>query len=120
MQLLPFVTKDELDALYSGAEAFIYPSLYEGFGLPVLEAMAHHTAVIGSSTTSIPEVAGDAAHLVDPSDERQIAEAIVKVCRDRSYRESLVGRGALRAQAFTWRRTAQATVDAYVKALAST
>jgi alpha-1,3-rhamnosyl/mannosyltransferase len=109
-QLLGGVTDDELRALYAGAAAFVYPSLYEGFGLPVLEAMAAGAPVITSNVSSLPEVAGDAALLVDPRDEAAIAEAIERVVTDPTLADDLRARGRPRAAAFSWARTARETL----------
>jgi glycosyltransferase involved in cell wall biosynthesis len=107
--LTGYVPDEMLPALYSGAAAFVYPSLYEGFGLTVLEAMACGTPVICSSTTSLPEVAGDAAVLVDPSDTAAIGQAIQNLLADEHLRISLRSRGLARAQQFTWDRAAAET-----------
>jgi alpha-1,3-rhamnosyl/mannosyltransferase len=102
-----------LDALYRAADAFAYVSMSEGFGMPVLEAMGRGTPVIASSTTSIPEVAGDAAVLVDPLDEPAIADALLRVLTDEPLARDLRTRGFERAARFTWDRTATATLQAY-------
>ncbi len=107
--LTGYVPDKFLPALYSGATAFVYPSLYEGFGLTVLEAMACGTPVICSSTTSLPEVAGDAAILVDPSDVAAIGQAITNLLSDEPLRSSLRARGLERAKEFTWDRAAAET-----------
>jgi glycosyltransferase involved in cell wall biosynthesis len=108
--LLGRVGEAELRALYAGAAAFAYPSLYEGFGLPVLEAMAAGAPVITSSSSSLPEVAGDAALLVDPRDTRAIAEAIRAVLVDPALGERLRVAGRARAAQFSWQRTARETL----------
>jgi glycosyltransferase involved in cell wall biosynthesis len=107
--LTGYVPDEMLPALYSGAAAFVYPSLYEGFGLTVLEAMACGTPVICSSTTSLPEVAGDSALLVDPNDVAAISQAIQNLLTDEPLRNSLRSRGLARAQQFTWDRAADET-----------
>ena len=112
-----YVEDDELVPLYSGAECLVFPSLYEGFGFPPLEAMACGTPVISSDRTSLPEVVGDAGVLVDPHDEGAIAEAIRALLGDESRAREIGERGRERAAAFTWERTAAATVDAYRAAL---
>lgn len=105
---------DELVALfYAKADAFVYPSHYEGFGLPVLEAMTLGTPVITSNTSSLPEVAGDAAVLVKPDDSMQLAEAILQVITDSKLRKELIEKGQERAKLFSWERTAKATIKAY-------
>jgi glycosyltransferase involved in cell wall biosynthesis len=107
------VDEHDLDALYRGADAFAYPSLYEGFGLPVLEAMSRGVPVVASDTSALPEVAGDAAVRVDPTDVSEIAEALARVLTDRELAESLRRRGRERAAGFSWAATAHATLDVY-------
>jgi glycosyltransferase involved in cell wall biosynthesis len=107
------LSKEELQLLYTYADVFVFPSLYEGFGLPVLEAMACGTPVITSQTTALAEVAGDAALLVDPSDARAMAEAMVKVLESESLRSSLKAKGLDRVKLFTWRQAASQTLDLY-------
>jgi len=102
-----------LRTLYQCATALVYPSLYEGFGLPLLEAMASGTPVIASRAASIPEVVGDAGVLVNPDDVAAWAEAIVKVVNDEYLREQLQRRGLSRASTFTWEQTARLTVAVY-------
>ncbi len=104
---------DELPMLYSAATAFAIPSLYEGFGLPVLEAMACGAPVICSDSSSLPEVAGDAALLVAPQDVDGWANTITRVLADASLRAQLSERGLRRAQEFSWMQTAQQTLAAY-------
>jgi glycosyltransferase involved in cell wall biosynthesis len=105
-RFLGSVGVDELAALYSMAHALIYPSLYEAFGLPPLEAMACATPVIASNRTAIPEVVGDAALLIDPTNPSALIEALNQV-QDESVRADLVAKGLKRAQEFTWERTAR-------------
>lgn len=105
---------DELVALlYKKADVFVYPSHYEGFGLPVLEAMTLGTPVVTSNTSSLPEVAGDAALLVNPNDPIELAESILKVISDRKLRDNLIQKGQKRAKLFSWERTAKETLKAY-------
>ena len=105
---------DELVALfYSKADVFVYPSYYEGFGLPVLEAMTLGTPVITSNTSSLPEVAGDAAILIDPNNINQLADAILQVISDSQVRQKLIEKGKERAKLFSWERTASETINAY-------
>ncbi|MDZ8260889.1 glycosyltransferase family 1 protein [Nostoc sp. ChiQUE01b] len=105
---------DELVALfYSRADVFVYPSHYEGFGLPVLEAMTLGAPVVTSNTSSIPEVTGNAAILIDSNDPIQLAEAILKVISDSQLRQDLIEKGKARAKLFSWERTAKETLKAY-------
>lgn len=103
----------DLPALYSLAEVFVYPSLYEGFGIPPLEAMACGTAVACSATSSLPEVVDDAALLFDPLDTEGIADALSRLLDDEHLRRELSGRGRARARMFTWDRAAASTVGVY-------
>jgi glycosyltransferase involved in cell wall biosynthesis len=98
---------------YSKADVFVYPSHYEGFGLPVLEAMTLGAPVITSNTSSIPEVTGDAAILIDPGESVQLAEAILKAISDSQLRQDLITKGRERAKLFSWERTAKETLNAY-------
>jgi glycosyltransferase involved in cell wall biosynthesis len=111
--LLGAVSDGLLDRLYQGASALVYPSLYEGFGLPLLEAMASGTPVIASRAASIPEVVGDAAIVLDPHDVQAWAAAIVDVVNDEHVRAAMRAKGLARAAAFTWARTARVTLDVY-------
>jgi alpha-1,3-rhamnosyl/mannosyltransferase len=110
---LDTVTDAQLLALYRGAHALVYPSRYEGFGLPVLEAMACGTPVIASRAASIPEVLGDAGILLHPDDGPGWTAAISKVIDDEGLRARLTTAGLARAKAFTWARTARLTLDVY-------
>ncbi len=110
---LPNVANEDLPALYAGATAFVFPSLYEGFGLPVLEAMACGAPVACSRTSSLPEVAGQAAEKFDPMDVQAMADAIHRVAADETLRQRLAKRGQEQAARFTWRRTAELTLQAY-------
>lgn len=116
-RLLGYVGQEKLPALYSGARLFLYPSLYEGFGLPPLEAMACGVPVVASRAASLPEVVGDAGVLVEPRDEAAIANAMQRALEDAAWRNGLGQRGLERARAFTWRRCAEQTFDIYRKAL---
>ncbi len=107
-----YIVDDDLAALYSGAEALVFPSLYEGFGFPVLEAMRCGTPVIASTTSSLPELAGNAALLVDPLDVTALAVAMLRLVSDRSLRGQLVAAGLTQAAHFTWGRAADAVLAA--------
>lgn len=106
-----YVSDEQLPSLYCGALALVYPSLYEGFGLPPLEAMACGTPVVTSNGTSIPEVAADAAVLVDPEDVDSIAEGILRVVSSSTLRDNLRRLGLQRASRATWESTAQQTLQ---------
>jgi glycosyltransferase involved in cell wall biosynthesis len=111
--LLGLFPDAELPALYSAADVFVFPSLYEGFGLPVLEAMACGTPVIASNTSAIPEIAADTGILFDPYDTRGLTEAIVRVLDNAELRAEMRANGLERARRFTWQKTAEATLDLY-------
>jgi glycosyltransferase involved in cell wall biosynthesis len=113
VHLLSSVSDEDLVAFYSGAMIFALPSLYEGFGLPILEAMACGAPVITSATTSAGEIAGDAALLVDPTDCTAIAAALDELILQPQRREALVRRGAARNHQFTWQRAAEQTLSIY-------
>jgi glycosyltransferase involved in cell wall biosynthesis len=108
-----YVPQQELPALYNAADLFVYPSLYEGFGLPVLEAMACGVPVVTSNISSMPEIAGDAGILVNPRDADALAEAMARVLTDRALRDTLASKGPARAKSFSWKRTAQETLAVY-------
>ena len=111
-----YVGEADLPALYSGAICFAYPSYFEGFGLPVLEAMQCGTPVIAANRTSLPEVVGDAGMLVDPFDETSIANALNNLIENPDYRADLRVKGIERAEKFGWKRTARLTLQAYERA----
>lgn len=114
--LTGYVPQAHLQAIYSGAVCFVYPSYFEGFGLPPLEAMKCGTAVIVGNTTSLPEVVGGAALLVDPFDVDAIASAMEQVMKDSNLRSQLRARGLEQAKLFDWRDTARKTLVVYKKA----
>jgi glycosyltransferase involved in cell wall biosynthesis len=105
VRFLGFVSDATLAALYRMAAVFVFPSLYEGFGLPPLEAMASGAPVVTSNVSSLPEVVGDAALLIDPLDAGAIAEAIRRILTDTTLREDLIRRGHERVHAFSWERS---------------
>jgi glycosyltransferase involved in cell wall biosynthesis len=108
-----YVADQELLELYQGARVFVYPSLYEGFGLPVLEAMACGCPVVTSNAASLAEVAGDAAALVNPYSTEDIGESIVKILQNETLAGSMKEKGLKQAMKFTWAKCAQGTVDVY-------
>jgi glycosyltransferase involved in cell wall biosynthesis len=109
-----FIDDEDLPALYSGALLFVFPSLYEGFGLPVLEAMGCGVPVVTSNTSAMPEVAGDGALLVDPRDVDGMAAAMATVLENTTLRECLRQKGFARAQSFSWEITARKTLELYM------
>jgi len=119
VRYLGYLPDAELPLLFSGARLFAFPSLYEGFGLPVLEAMASGVAVICSRSSSLPEVAGEAAVLFDPSDVDALRELLKRGMEDEDWRSEAAARGLLRAQEFSWERCAQQTAAVYAEAIAS-
>lgn len=112
-----FIEQEDLPAVLSAAGAFVWPSLWEGFGLPPLEAMACGTPVLTSSTSSLPEVVGDAAVLVDPLNVPAIAQGMIELAQDETLRTDLRRRGLARAAKFTWDKTAEETVATYRKVM---
>ncbi|MDQ2682582.1 MAG: glycosyltransferase family 4 protein [Chloroflexota bacterium] len=116
LRRLGFVDDRDLADLYAGAAVVAIPSLYEGFGLPVLEAMSAGAAVLTANVSSLPEVAGEAAELVDPVSVDSIAAGLERVLTDTGRRDELRRLGPIRASTFTWERTASATLDAYLEA----
>ncbi len=112
-----WVSPEELEGLWALADAFVYPSLYEGFGLPVLEAMARGVPVACADASSLPEVAGDAALLFDPQRPEEIVAAIERLLGDAALAEDLRARGLRRARMFTWQRTARLTLGSYARAM---
>jgi glycosyltransferase involved in cell wall biosynthesis len=117
--MLGHVAREALPALYQGATLFVYPTLYEGFGLPVVEAMASGVPVVTSNTSALKEVAEGHAHLVDPLNVDAIAEAIAHCMADPQHRASLARLGLRRAEEFGWRRTAERTLEIYRGAIAA-
>jgi len=118
--LTGFVDQEDLPALFSLAEMLVYPSIYEGFGLPILEAMACGTPVVTSSVSSMPEVAGDAALLADPRSVEGMAEAILRLAEDAGLRDELREKGFRREKGFSWRTAAARTMDVYREVLEGT
>ncbi len=108
-----YIPDEDMPALYSAADLFVYPSLYEGFGLPVLEAMACGTPVVTSNTSSLPEIAGQAALMVDPYNVQAISEAIAQGLLDENMRSTLRAKGIEQARRFSWAETARQTLKIY-------
>ncbi|MEA5125715.1 glycosyltransferase family 4 protein [Xanthomonas floridensis] len=119
LRYLGYVPQDSLPALVAGARLFVFPSLYEGFGLPVLEAMASGTPVLCSSASALPEVAADAAALFDPADSTALAQVLARGIDDAVWREAASRAGLQRAAQFSWQRCAAATADVYRHVLAA-
>jgi glycosyltransferase involved in cell wall biosynthesis len=117
VRFVGYVPAEELPLWYNAAELFVYPSLYEGFGLPPLEAMACGTPVITSATSSLPEVVGMAGLLVDPTDVEALSAAMRRTLSDKNLQTEMQRAGLEQARAFSWRRTAQQTVGSYRRAL---
>lgn len=115
--LLGHVAQEALPAIYQGASLFLYPTLYEGFGLPVVEAMASRVPVITSNTSALKEIAAGYAHLVNPLDVEGIAQAIVQCVTDKEHRESLCKLGQRRSQEFRWSTAAEKTLEIYREVL---
>lgn len=110
-----FIALDDLPYLYNASELFIYPSFYEGFGLPPIEAMACGVPVIASDTTSIPEIAGDSARLIDPCNTSDMAEAMLNVLQDEKLRNELIEKGLKRSRQLSWKNTAKQMLNVYEK-----
>ncbi|GCA90515.1 glycosyltransferase family 4 protein [Microcystis aeruginosa] len=113
IQHLDYLADDLVADYYQKADVFIYPSFYEGFGLPVLEAMTLGCPVVTANTASLPEVTGDSAILINPDNPLEIAGAIYQVISDTSLRQELITKGKKQAAKFSWQKTAQATIKAY-------
>jgi alpha-1,3-rhamnosyl/mannosyltransferase len=117
VRFLGYTPPEDLPLLYAGAAAFVYPSLYEGFGLPPLEAMASGVPVLVSGRSALPEVVSDAGIIIDPDDAQGTASALQSLLQDPAQRAVLAARGRTRASTFTWERCARATMLAYQQAL---
>lgn len=110
---LGFVSDEDLVSLYNLADVFLYPSLYEGFGIPPLEAMRCGTPCVGSNVTSLPEVLGDAAWLVDPENVVDIAAGVREFCKNEGLRMQYISRGMVQSRQYSWNKTAANTAEAY-------
>jgi glycosyltransferase involved in cell wall biosynthesis len=113
VRFIGYVPEEELPLWYAAATLFVFPSLYEGFGMPPLEAMSCGTPVVTSNCTSLPEVVGEAGLMVDPTDAEALAEAILRVLRSADLREDMRARGLQRARLFDWHTTAERTLHIY-------
>ncbi|MGH9945494.1 MAG: glycosyltransferase family 4 protein, partial [Pyrinomonadaceae bacterium] len=116
IRLTGYVPESDLPALYSGALCFVYPSYFEGFGLPPLEAMQCGAPVVAGDRTSLPEVVGDAGLLVDPHDTAALTVALARLIDDANLRRELRAKGLARARLFNWRETARMTLQVYQQA----
>ncbi|MBV9789225.1 MAG: glycosyltransferase family 4 protein [Chloroflexi bacterium] len=110
VRFIGFIPSEQLQLYYAAATAFVYPSLYEGFGLPLLEAMSVGTPVVSSDAGALVEVVGDAALIVPATDVTQMAEALVRITQDEPLRSELRAKGLARAQQFSWQATAKQTL----------
>jgi glycosyltransferase involved in cell wall biosynthesis len=119
VRFVGYVPAEELPWWYNAADLFVYPSLYEGFGLPPLEAMACGTPVVSSTVSSLPEVVGSGGLLVDPTDTEALASAMKRLVTDKDTHDSLRAAGLAQAQAFSWQEAAKRTVDSYRRVLAT-
>jgi len=113
IKIIEYVPEEDLPKIYNLADVFVFPSTYEGFGFPPLEAMACGTPVITSNTSSLPEVVGDAGIMLDPNDVDSFARAIYRVLTNEDLREDMIERGLKRAKKFSWERCAKETLDVY-------
>lgn len=113
MQVTGYVTNEQLAELYRRASIFAFPSLDEGFGMPVLEAMTYGLPVISSNTSALPEVCGDAALLVDPNNTDQIKDALCRMANEPELREEYVSLGLARASQFSWETAVEKTWEVY-------
>tara|TARA_Y100000031_G_C8131825_1_gene343318 strand:- start:483 stop:911 length:429 start_codon:yes stop_codon:yes gene_type:complete len=110
-----YVSDEELSGLYNKAQVFVYPSFYEGFGLPIIEAFSAGVPVVTSKSSSCGEIAGDSALLVDPYDHEQIGEALYCIIQDKALRENMAKKGFKRAKEFTWKKTAKEFVRLFTE-----
>lgn len=115
-----YINNQDLPAIYAQSKAFLYPSLRESFGIPILEAQASGAALVTSNTSSMPEVAGDGACLVNPNEPAEISAAVQKLLDDNAYREALIEAGRKNAGNFSWKRTAEQTLQVYNQILQGT
>jgi glycosyltransferase involved in cell wall biosynthesis len=112
-----WITEEDRPLLYAAATVFVYPSRYEGFGLPVLEAMACGVPVVTTNAASIPELAGPAAFQLDPNDTKHMAAPIIRLCTEESFRDEMIERGLAQVEKFSWKKTAEETLQVYREAV---
>lgn len=112
-----WIAEEDMPLVYSAATVFVYPSRYEGFGLPVLEAMACGTPVVTTNAASLPEIAGPAAFQLDPDDTKHIAAPIIRLCTEESFNDEMIERGFGQVEKFSWEKTARETLKAYQETL---
>ena len=105
------MSEEELVGMYSLADLFVFPSLYEGFGLPILEAQACGCSVLTSNVTSCPEIAGEGAYMIDPYSERKIKKGILKILSNKKYRKELVEKGFINAKKYSWKKTTKEILE---------
>jgi glycosyltransferase involved in cell wall biosynthesis len=120
VRFIGYVAETELPALYQGAHFFCFPSLFEGFGLPILEAQSYGVPVMSANNSSLPEVAGDAAILVDPTDVEAIAEAMLRLSQDEALRQQLIAKGHENVKRFSWVTAARETLAVLIAAASKT
>jgi glycosyltransferase involved in cell wall biosynthesis len=108
-----WIAEEDRPLVYAAATVFVFPSRYEGFGLPVLEAMACGAPVVTTNAASIPELAGPAAFQLDPNDTKHIAASIIRLCTEEESNDEMIERGFAQAEKFNWEKTAQQTLQAY-------
>lgn len=113
LSVLGYVPEEDLPCLYSGAAVLLYTSIYEGFGLPIVEAMQSGTPVVASRASCFPEIVGDAGRLVDPQDADDISRGLEEILESNDRRNEYVRRGLLQAKDFSWKKTAQQTLKVY-------
>jgi glycosyltransferase involved in cell wall biosynthesis len=111
--LTGYVVNTDLPAIYAQCDIFLYPSLRESFGIPMLEAMSCNVPVITSNTSSMPEIAEDAAHIVNPFEPEEITEGLIKILNDEAYRQSLCEKGLRRSKQFSWNNMAKEYLKLY-------
>jgi glycosyltransferase involved in cell wall biosynthesis len=119
IQVLGYVSDSELEDLYQRASLLAFPSLDEGFGMPILDAMARGLPVLTSNISAMPEVSGDAALLVDPTDVNAIADGLQRLSSDSALRDTLIRRGLARTKEFTWEKSVESTWRVYQELMAN-